>query len=357
MHILFTELLKVSLGFIGCLSKTPSNEEWDKLYSLAKKQSLVGVCFAGVQKLVLQHQEPPEILYLTWMGMAAKIQQRNEVVNRQCADLQRKLSADGLDACVLKGQGVAQVYPEHLRGLRQSGDIDVWISGSREKTLAYVQKVSPTNMVTMLHAELSVFTDTDVEVHFKPTYLRCPWKNRKLQKWFEQFGEFDQFPEINGFRVPTDEFNLVFLALHIFRHLLGEGIGMRQLMDYYFVLKHVQDSDTRDRAYDVLKSLGLGKFAGALMWICEKVFGLSEEAMLCVPNSNLGQMILREVELAGNFGQHDERMKDGESSWHRFWRTNATNLRFLWYFPEEVLCTPFYRVWHKCWQMKHGYKG
>ena len=59
--------------------------------------------------------------------MAAKIQQRNEVVNRQCAELQAKLSTEGFRSCVLKGQGVAMRYPEHLRGLRQSGDIDVWI--------------------------------------------------------------------------------------------------------------------------------------------------------------------------------------------------------------------------------------
>ena len=64
---------------------------------------MVGICFAGVQKQVNQNQELPEMLYLTWMGMAAKIQQRNEVVNRQCAELQAKLSADGLRSCVLKG--------------------------------------------------------------------------------------------------------------------------------------------------------------------------------------------------------------------------------------------------------------
>lgn len=364
---LFYELIRVAVGQQVCLSHTPSVDEWGELYAMAKKQSLVGVCFAGVQRLQAQRQEPPEMLYLTWMGMAAKIQQRNEVVNRQCVQLGERLKSEGYSYCVLKGQGVAALYKvsrvsdgfivSDLSALRQSGDIDVWISGSREKTLAYVQKVSPTNMVTMLHAELSVFPDTDVEVHFIPTYLRCPWKNRRLQAWFEEFEGFEKFPIVNGFRVPTDEFNLVFLALHIFRHLLGEGIGMRQLMDYYFVLKHVQDSDTRDRACDVLNSLGLGKFAGALMWICEKVFGLSKEAMLCAPDSTLGQMILQEIELAGNFGQHDERSKDDESSWHRFWRTNATNLRFLWYFPEEVLCTPFYRVWHKCWQWKHGYVG
>lgn len=92
---LFLELVKVAIGDAVCLSHTPIADEWGELYSFAKKQSLVGVCFAGVQRLVEQRQEPPEMLYLTWMGMAAKVQQKNEVVNRQCVELQTRLSADG----------------------------------------------------------------------------------------------------------------------------------------------------------------------------------------------------------------------------------------------------------------------
>ena len=105
---LFFELIRVSIGVSGSLSKIPTSEVWKALYEMAKKQSLVGVCFAGVQRLQMQRQEPPEMLYLTWMGMAAKIQQRNEVVNLQCAELQAKLSGDGFRSCILKGQGVAQ---------------------------------------------------------------------------------------------------------------------------------------------------------------------------------------------------------------------------------------------------------
>ena len=47
---LFYELIQVSLGRIVCLSRTPSESQWHELYAIAKKQSLVGVCFAGVQK-------------------------------------------------------------------------------------------------------------------------------------------------------------------------------------------------------------------------------------------------------------------------------------------------------------------
>ena len=77
MNQLFYELIQVALGTRICLSRTPNETEWVKLYSMAKKQSLVGVCFAGVKKLQTQRQDPPEMLYLTWLSMAAKIQQKN----------------------------------------------------------------------------------------------------------------------------------------------------------------------------------------------------------------------------------------------------------------------------------------
>ena len=100
---LFFELIQVAIGTRICPSHTPSADEWGKLYAMAKKQSLVGVYFVGVQKLVEQRQELPEMLYFTWLGMAAKIQQRNEVVNRQCVELQKRLSADGFRNYIMKG--------------------------------------------------------------------------------------------------------------------------------------------------------------------------------------------------------------------------------------------------------------
>ena len=115
---LFFTLIKVAIGKEGVLCKTPTSKEWQQLYDMAKKQSLVGVCFAGVQKQVNQHQELPEMLYLTWMGMAAKIQQRNEVVNQQCEEVQKMLAEKGFRSCIFKGQAVASLYHSSLSALR-----------------------------------------------------------------------------------------------------------------------------------------------------------------------------------------------------------------------------------------------
>ena len=36
--------------------------------------------------------------------------------------------------------------------------------------------------------------------------------------------------------IPTVEFNIIFQLTHIYSHLMNEGIGLRQLVDYYYVL-------------------------------------------------------------------------------------------------------------------------
>lgn len=129
---LFFELTQVALGIKASLILSPSTEEWMQLYELAKKQSLVGICFAGVHKLQTKHQSPPETLYLQWMGKAAKIQQRNEVLNARQPEVLEYFREHGFPCFVLKGQGLAGVYGV-LANLRQSGDIDVWIDRTREQ--------------------------------------------------------------------------------------------------------------------------------------------------------------------------------------------------------------------------------
>ena len=81
----------------------------------------------------------------------------------------------------------------------------------------------------------------EVEVHYRPSFLLCFWNNRKLQKYYErvkeeQFSHRVMFGEQREVAIPTVEFNLIFQLTHIFSHLMNEGIGLRQLLDYYYVL-------------------------------------------------------------------------------------------------------------------------
>lgn len=228
---LFFELIQVALGTRICLSRTPSESEWVEFYSMAKKQSLVGVCFAGVQKLVNSEAEDycgmSEMLYLTWMGMAAKIQQRNQVIDEQTEQFYKKVSNDGYKACVLKGQAVNSLYGA-LAGLRQSGDIDMWMVAEPREVIEWARATGSMYYYDYHHADLSLFPDTEIELHYRPTLSRNLLRNARLQNWFKKEGEKHiAYRDDLCFAVPDYTFNVVLTMNHNFWHLLYEGVGFR----------------------------------------------------------------------------------------------------------------------------------
>lgn len=359
MQELFFELIQVAIGKLICLSRTPSEKEWKELYEIAKKQSLVGVCFAGVQRLQGQHQEPPELLYLTWMGIAAKIQQRNEVVNRQCVELQERLKTIGYRSCVLKGQSAAKLYG-NLSALRQSGDIDVWVDAPRKEIIEMVQKIAPTTNVREHHLELQCFSDTEVEVHFWPAVIRHFRKNRKLQRWFEGKRE-----EVFGKGEPTPEFHAVQMMAHMYHHLFDSGIGLRQVMDYYFVLQALSSkvsegsrvSDGFKSVSNAIEHIGMGRFAKAMMWVLQETMGLEREKMICEPSEEDGKFLLGEIVRGGNFGKYDEKKtRDTSNYFSSFYGSIFRNMRYLRFNPFDWFWSPLWRVYYFGWRKVNGYK-
>lgn len=354
---LFFELIRVAIGTQEMLSRAPSAEEWKALYGMAKKQSLVGISFAGVQRLSHENQsenhlEPsdvlqtrwnmPEMQYLTWMGMAAKVKQMNEVVNRQCVELQRMLAADGLRSCILKGQGVASLYGA-LTGLRQSGDIDAWVDGSKEKILAWAKAHGCKKVTGDLHVDCEVFPDTAVELHFTPSVASSPKINHRLQKWFESRKDECMTNQVGTFTTPTTEFNKVYLLHHMFRHYLFEGIGLRQILDYYMTLRAVQEVQCSkaavQEALTVIKELGMEKFAGAVMYVMREVFGMDEQYMICPADVKRGRRLLEVIMEGGNFGHGTEKYKvtGWDKPWSRLSRYFRRNSYMLWDYPEEIV--------------------
>ena len=362
----FFDLIRVALGRAVCLSHSPTASEWGELYAMAKKQSLVGVCFAGVQKLVGQQQEPPEMLYLTWMGMAAKIQQCNEIVNRQCVELQAKLSDDGMRSAILKGQGVGQLYGS-LAGLRQSGDIDVWVPGGAQALMAYARAKYGEVSYDYINAHLPVYQDTEVELHWRVQSMNNLLKNNRLQKWLKEHEEDvlgGKAVMANGesLTVPTSAFNRFYILLHAFNHVMSSGLGLRQLMDYYFVLKVFSsscDATERVRAdaelVKLFRSFGMMRFARSVMWLLAHVFedmSSDKSWAFCEPLESEGRFLLNEVMAGGNFGHHDERIKN--TGLKGVWGEKSTQLQHVFlvarHYPSEIFWTPVWIIYHKLWK-------
>lgn len=357
------DLLQVAIGVKDGNLLMVSPEDWKEFFLFCKRQALLGVGFSAVEEI----GSCPKELVLSWYGIVVQIEKRNQMMTKACGEITEKFAEDGFDTCVLKGQGNLINYPEHLKNRRQPGDIDLWASPKdggnvQGKVIEYVRSLGHTQVgPNYLHIDTVWKGNIEVEVHYRPRFLVSPYRNYLVQKWFRRSRAVCMSNRIaEGFFVPTNSVNVVYQMAHLFSHYFDEGLGLRQLLDYIWVLKNLNIEILKDnRNIKILqrdlKHLGLWKFAGAVMWVLQKVFAMSDEYLLCPPDEKEGRKLLGEMMQSGNFGQFDERgasMKNGGMLKHGLWKLYRI-MRLVNSYPEMALCEPFFRTWHFFWRISH----
>ena len=354
---IFFDFLRFCIGSAKEIPSSLKEADWKELYAIAKKQALIGVLFHGIKQLP-KELAPNADLLMQWMGMAQNIRQQNVRLFMDSAKVCKKFKQVGFRNSILKGQGNALLYPDPY--MRTSGDIDIYLDGGRNRVIQYINKVCPNQVMRYHHVDFPVMK-TAIEVHFTPSYMFFPVHNRRMQKWFKEVMDLqcsnvvtlpDGYGEIT---MPTMSFNVIYILSHLYRHVFTEGIGLRQLIDYYFVL--VKNEERRVTALQrELKYLGLWKFAGAVMYVLHETLGLPEEKMIAPINVNEGRFLLAEIMQGGNFGQYDTRLgnKVNEGKLHRYFRMSLRNLRFVKHYPTEALSEPLFRTWFASWKKIHG---
>ena len=348
------------------MSSVVAGMDWQMLYSFASKQALLGLYFEGIERLGKEYPEELKQnpigreLLMTWMGKAQQIRRQNMKVNAVAGKLFAMLRVDGLRCCILKGQGNALMYPNPYS--RTPGDIDVWIDASRERIMEYTQKKFELgDNIRLQHLETSL-DGVPVELHFFPCSMNNILYHARLQKWFRRNADLQcsnlvGLPDGAGdIAIPTSPFNVVYQLCHLYHHFFDEGIGMRQIIDYYYVVNNGELLVNRDSLQKELKHLGLWKFAGAVMFVLHEVLGLAEDNKMIAPmDEKRGKLLLAEILDGGNFGRHFTKYAGfthqsmGKKYFLKIWR----NMHFVRYYPAEALCEPLFRTWHFFWRLKY----
>lgn len=373
---IFFDFLRFCIGSAKKIPDSLKEADWKELYCIAQKQTLLGVLFYGIRRLP-KELAPEQKLLMQWMVMAEMIRKQNIKLFQDSVKVCQNFENEGFANCILKGQGNALFYPDPY--MRTPGDIDIYLAGGRKRVMQYINKVWPNQVMRYHHVDFPVMK-TAIEVHFTPSYMFFPIHNSRMQKWFkevmgEQCNHRVSLPDGYGeIHVPQVSFNVIYILSHLYRHIFTEGIGLRQLLDYYFVLlkwhtdlTNLTDSNKSlpqmtlintdlDALRHKLKYLGLWKFAQAVMFVMKEVFGLSEDKMIAPMDEREGRFLLAEIMRGGNFGQYDDRMgsKVGESKIHRYFRMNLRNLRFVKHYPTEALSEPLFRTSFAVWKKIHG---
>ena len=236
---IFFDFLRFCIGSAKEIPDSLKEVDWKELYTIAKKQCLVGVLFDGIKKLPAEYVGMKKELLLQWMAESQMLEKANVRLNDAAIQVSKWFLKKGFRTCILKGQGNALMYLNPYS--RTPGDIDIWVEGGDKRVISFVRSISPHEKACYHHIEFPSYKGVEVEVHYRPSFLLCFWHNRKLQKYYErvkeeQFSHRVMLGEQGEIAIPTVEFNLIFQLTHIYSHLMNEGIGLRQLLDYYYVL-------------------------------------------------------------------------------------------------------------------------
>lgn len=366
---LFIELLQVALGTREKLSQVPSAAEWGDLLAESQRQAILGVMLCGLEKLSKEQQPPQDILF-QWIGLTIQIEQSNALTSKACKSVVARFENDGFHVCVLKGQANHRYYPAEMAKRRNCGDVDVWVTPSEFqdssskfqvcKTLEYVDAHWERTGLCWLHCNFNEQNGVPVEVHFRPSFMNEPCRNRRFLQHFDDIEKASCREVVEGIELPVmkiDE-DVIYQMNHIYRHLIDEGVGLRQIVDYYWLLLawNKVHERSKEETMKIVSKLGMKRFAGALMYVLREICGMKDDLLLCPASVKDGQFLLNEIMIAGNFGHSDPRMgalasqtglkRQLSQAGRRFKR----NMRFLSSYPGEVIWEPFARMWHFAWK-------
>ncbi len=354
--------------------------DWKGFFEFSKKQAILGVAFEGLQKLP-KELAPSRNVIMSWFGISERIRIRNHELNVASAEIFRLIQDAGYACCILKGQGNALMYPNTAS--RNPGDVDVWVLASREEIREVAALLAKgrgkVGEETLNHVVVDLFAGfaekmrggVIAELHSTPAIVNNPFYNRRLQQWLRsnptmQCKHIVELPKSSGeIAIPTASFNAIYQLCHLYHHFFFEGIGLRQIIDYYYVVQAVVQGNLYPLSYQgdckeknafarawnqELSRLGLRKFAGAVMYVLHRVLGLSQEEMLVPMDVRRGKQLLHEILVGGNFGHHDMRYSFGKGflghNLLRFWR----DARLLFFYPAEALGEPLFRIWNFVWR-------
>lgn len=317
--------------------KIPAVSNWQRLLEFADEQALTGICMPSQRPKNLNQD-----LLLEWIGACQLIESQNKLLNVRIDQLLGMMEKAGFRCCLLKGQGNAELYPNPM--LRCSGDIDLWVDADEEMVYRYVNQLFPEEKASFKHIHFPIFDDVSVDVHVTPLKLYGKAHQKRLQQWIashkeEQFEHKTRLTGVNReVSVPTARFNAVYQLGHMMIHLLDEGVGLRQVVDYYYVMKNLYIyQEERKELISTIRDLGMMKFARALMWIESEVLGLPATQCVVEPDERRGKRLLDDILEGGNFGFYSQRYHGKKGFYYRGIVEACRMVRLMDMAPKEVM--------------------
>lgn len=348
----FFQLLRLGLWGTGKLvvSRALSHEEWATIYQYARNHSVEGVLYDSFS-LLTEDELPPRMLRMKWTVRVDEIERHNNEMRRVVAAQFANFVHRDIKPVLLKGLGVANYYP--IPSHRISGDIDWYFEkDGYDKALIFLRNNGITVNSPMKFCLDYQWQGIQIEHHRRLFDVRSLFKTSYLKVLEQAYHDKQQSILIGNESVTilAPELQILQVNVHILKHLLGFGIGMRQISDAAVLYRAYRDIIDADQLRDIYKKAGILKWIHVLHGILVKYLGLPKEDLpFPYPDKLEVDWMMKEIWYSGNFGYYDHRYADEKTSFISAYPGGAKRLLrntylYFKYAPQEVIFFPLRRA-------------
>ncbi len=314
LRLLSMSLYSGSAGSAGSLNSTLSDRQWYKVMEEAEKQTVTGIIFGAISRLP-ENELPPVSVLANWLAMAHRDSRRYAAMSEVLYWLLPMFKSNGLHPVLQKGHAASRFY--HMPELRTCGDIDLWFPGNeRSEADNIIRKMNHKIINTPDNGSCYLMDSTEVEHHSMLIEIHNPFKSRMVD---DLINGNEARPTIlpHGVTadVPAPIVELLMFNIHILKHCLGVGIGLRQFCDYALAWRNLTDRDALGDAavdpgcyLDLCRRLGIIEWTRALHQFINRYLPSADgNGVAEIPgnaDTNAVERIFTLVTEGGNFGKY-----------------------------------------------------
>lgn len=222
------------------------------------------------------------------------------------SEMDRVMRKNNFRYVVLKGIAAAYYYPYYF--LRALGDVDFLIDSKYRSEVENALEADGYRKRDTNHICHVVFKKPgqNLEMHFDVPGIPYGIQGDYVREYMNGVLDDSINFEVDGsvFELPHPKYHGLILLLHMEKHMLSEGIGLRHLIDFIcFVDKTAGDKFWNTDLLPLLKKIGLYKYTQVMTKIGAMYFGTHCPDWAVDAEEELCDAVMQDILDGGNFGR------------------------------------------------------
>lgn len=298
------DLLAMELYQKECIA--PEHMDWTAVLSESLLQAVPVIAYNSARKL-----NPPEDLLEKWKKISRQTVFNNMRVDREHGELHDLLTDAGIPYVTLKGSTSASYYSNPT--IRAMGDVDFLVgSEDVERTGALLQEKGFLPAPSNHECEIAYHRSGSVwELHWQVNGIPGGEVGKQIQRYLDDLIPKARWQgnDYGGYMGASDFHHGLIMLVHVARHMVTGGIGLRHLCDWSVFASKLGEKFP-ELFQEKLRQVGLWRFAQLLTQLSVAYLGCPAQSWMGNPDPEMLEAVILDVFAGGNFGQKDPKRKD-----------------------------------------------